>query len=118
MKKQKTRIRKTKDKIIVCYIPCSNKKEASSVTEVLLKKRLIACAGFWPVNSIFFWPPKSRKLVGAREVVIFAKTKKKNFKALEKEVKKIHSYKVPCIIAWELSNINKDYLDWLVSEIK
>ncbi len=114
----KSKSRKLKDKIIVCYIPCSNKKEAEKIAKVLLDKKLIDCAGFWPIESMYFWPPKNKKLVKSREVVIFAKTKKKLFKELEKEVKGLHSYKVPCIIAWELSNINKDYLDWLISEVK
>ena len=114
----KTRKRKSKDKIIVCYIPCSNKREAQNIAQALLEKKLIACAGFWPIKSIFFWPPKSRKLVGSRETVIFAKTKKKHFKEIEKLVKRLHSYKVPCIIAWEVSKINKDYFNWLISEVK
>ncbi|HID71734.1 MAG TPA: divalent cation tolerance protein CutA [Thermoplasmata archaeon] len=36
---------------------------------------------------------------------------------LKKEVEKIHSYSIPCIVKIPVSS-NKKYLDWLESEIK
>ena len=46
------------------------------------------------------------------------KTLKSEYKKLEKEIYKIHTYKVPCIIAIPTCKVNKDYLDWIKGEIK
>ncbi|MBW2995534.1 divalent-cation tolerance protein CutA, partial [Candidatus Woesearchaeota archaeon] len=47
-----------------------------------------------------------------------AKSIKEKFKEIEREVKKMHSYKAPCIVMIEISESNKDYLDWVKDELK
>ena len=48
---------------------------------------------------------------------MIAKTSDKNFKKLENEVKKIHSYQIPCILKIN-ATANKEYQAWLNKEIK
>tara|TARA_Y100000310_G_C20640776_1_gene793766 strand:- start:1110 stop:1301 length:192 start_codon:yes stop_codon:yes gene_type:complete len=57
------------------------------------------------------------KLVDDKEYVVLAKTKKEKVGAVRKEVKKIHSYDVPCIMDIDV-DANSDYLDWVKKEVK
>ena len=80
----------------------------------LLKKRMGACANIFPVHSAYRWKNKIEK---THEWILAFKTISKNFKAVEKEVRKIHPYKVPCIMKISVS-ANKDYEKWVISETR
>ena len=95
------------------YITCKDKKESEKIAMILLKKRLIACANIFPIKSLFWW---KGKIVNGKENVIIAKTNNKNFKNLEMEVKKIHSYQIPCILKVN-ATANKEYEEWMNKEI-
>ena len=96
--------------MIIIYITCANKKEAKRIASYLLEKKLIACGNWWPIDSIYRW---KNKVVNDKEVILICKTVKKNYKQVEKEVKKLHSYEVPCICSWQAENVSSDYLSWL-----
>lgn len=98
----------------LAYITCKDKKEAEKISMLLLKKRLIACANIFPIRSMYWW---KGKIVKDEENVIIAKTKNKNFKRLESEIKKVHSYNIPCILIID-SNANKDYEQWADKQIR
>ena len=100
--------------MIFVYVTCKNKKEAEKIGLSLIKKRLAACCNIFPIKSIYWW---KNKIVQGGEVVLIAKTLKKNFGRIEKEVKKIHSYTVPCILEIPLTRGSKDFLKWVKREI-
>ena len=37
------------------YVPCKDKDEARTIAKELLDERLVACANFFPVESMFRW---------------------------------------------------------------
>ncbi len=96
------------------YITCNDKKEAEKISLHLLRKRLIACANIFPIKSLYWW---QGKIVNDDENVIIAKTNNKNFKQLAIEVKKMHSYEIPCILKIN-AFANKDYEAWANKEMK
>ncbi len=100
--------------MILTYITCKNKAEAEKIANHLLKNKLIACANMFPINSLYRWKGKLQK---DKEFVLLTKTIKTKAKKVEKEVKKIHSYDIPCIIKKEVT-ANKEYLRWIKNEIK
>ena len=78
------------------YITCANTKEAKKISSVLVKKKMIACANiFTNIQSVFLW---KKKVNFSKEVIIMGKTTKKLQTKIISEVKKIHSYNVPCIV--------------------
>jgi len=99
---------------IFVYITNPTRKEAKKIAKHLLKKRLIACANIFPVSSLYRW---KGKIVNDNEFILIAKTIKTNFEKIKKEVEKVHSYTIPCIIKISVSS-NKKYFDWLKREIK
>jgi periplasmic divalent cation tolerance protein len=96
--------------MISVYITCKDKKEAKRISKHLLEKRLIACSNIFPIESMYWW---NNKINEDKEIAIIAKTTKNNFDKIKKEIKNIHSYEVPCVIAWDIVEGNKDYLDWM-----
>jgi len=101
--------------MIFIYITCSNRKEAKEIGLTLVKKKLVACCNIFPIESIYWW---QGKVVQDREAVLIAKTLKKNFKEVEKEIKKLHSYTIPCILEIPIKRGNPEYLKWLKDEIR
>lgn len=97
----------------IAYITCRDKKEAEKISLHLLGKRLIACANIFPIRSLYWWKGKIAK---ENETAIIAKTNNKNFKKLVDEVRKLHSYSIPCILRIDAA-ANKDYEAWAKKEL-
>ena len=110
---------------VLIYITNPTRDEARKIAKYLLGKRLIACANIFPISSLYWWNPRrrtsslrgKRKITDEKEFVLIAKTIKENFEKVRKEVEKIHSYSIPCIIKIPVSS-NKKYFDWLKGKIK
>ena len=93
------------------YITCANIKEAKKISSVLARKKLIACANiFNNIQSVFLW---KNKVNYSKEVIIIGKTSKKLQTKIISEVKKIHSYDMPCIVFSKISSGNKEFLKWI-----
>lgn len=54
----------------------------------------------------------------AREVLLVIKTGRRQFPALERAVKRVHSYDVPEIIALPIVTGSRDYLAWIADSIR
>lgn len=96
---------------LVIFITTANKKEAKKIAKDLVTKSLVACVNIVPdIESLFTWKDK---LEVCKEVLLIAKTKVGLFSKIEKQVKRLHSYECPEIIAFEIAKGNKDYLKWV-----
>ncbi|MFA5146315.1 MAG: divalent-cation tolerance protein CutA [Candidatus Omnitrophota bacterium] len=96
---------------IIILVTCGSMKEADTVASSLLKKRLAACANIIDgVRSRFWW---QGKVDSADEVLVLFKAPAGNFRAIEKEVKRLHSYDVPEIIAIPITAGSREYLNWI-----
>ena len=100
--------------MVLLYITCKDKKEAEKISFNLLRKRLIACANIFPIKSMYWW---NNKIANDNENAIIAKTSDKNFKKVSAEVKKLHSYKIPCILKINAA-ANKEYESWANKEME
>ena len=99
-----------KDHILI-MVTCASKEEARKISERLLVKRLVACANVLPkIESRFWW---KGKLDSAAELLVTVKTVRSNFKKIEAQIKNLHSYEVPEIIAVPIVSGSRDYLDWI-----
>ncbi|MAG91260.1 divalent-cation tolerance protein CutA [Candidatus Woesearchaeota archaeon] len=96
------------------YITCKDKKEAEKISLHLLKRKLIACANIFPVTSIYRW---KFKIVNEDENILIVKTNNKKFNRVANEVKRIHSYDIPCILKLG-ATANKEYETWANKELK
>ena len=97
------------------YITCPKKKEAHKIASFLVKKKLVACANIINnVDSVFIWKGKAAK---AKEILIVGKTMNKNVQKIIQNVKKLHSYEVPCVIFFDIKNGNTDFLKWIIKSV-
>mgnify|MGYP001618079311 CR=1 FL=1 len=90
------------------YFTTKDKKEAEKIGKALIEKKLIACVNIFPITSFYVW---KGKLVKDKEYAIIAKTTV-GFKIVEKAIKKLHSYKIPCICKYDVV-VNKEYEKWV-----
>lgn len=97
----------------VVYVTTKNEEEARKIANHLLEKRLVACANFFPIKSLYWWKGKIEK---DNEAAIIMKTREGNIKNIITETKKLHSYDVPCIEFLPIEAGNPDYLEWIRSE--
>jgi periplasmic divalent cation tolerance protein len=98
------------------FVTCQSKKEAHVIAASLLRKRMVACANILPgISSEFWWKGRIDK---AKEVLLILKSVNSNFKKIEKEVKRLHSYEVPEIVAIPIIAGSKEYLGWIKKEAR
>ena len=100
--------------MVFVYITCKDKKEARKISRHLLESNLVACTNSFPIESSYKW---KGKIVDDSEHLILAKTNREKYPKIESEVKKIHSYDIPCICLLE-SQDNKEFLNWMNGELK
>ena len=97
-------------------VTCATPGEARKIAHSLLKKRTVACANMvGGVESKFWW---KGRLGIAKEVLLMMKTRSVNFKKIEAEVIRLHSYEVPEIIAVPIASGSKEYLKWIENSVK
>ena len=104
-----------KNDYVIIFVTCGSKKEANDIANSLLKKSLVACVNIVSgVESKFWW---KGKIDNAKEVILTMKTLERNFRTVEKEVKRLHSYEVPEIIAISVVAGSERYLDWVKESV-
>ncbi|MEM0230859.1 MAG: divalent-cation tolerance protein CutA [Candidatus Woesearchaeota archaeon] len=99
--------------IVLAYTTCPSKKNAEEIAELLISKKLVACANMFRIDSIYKWNGRVER---AREYALILKTRASNFNSVKREIEKVHPYDVPCILKME-AEANKEYYRWLCSEI-
>ena len=96
---------------IVVLVTASSEEEASRIAGALVEGGLAACANIVPeIRSIFRW---EGKIVNERESLLVLKSQTDCFEELTSQVKKLHSYSVPEIIALPITAGSSEYLAWI-----
>lgn len=95
---------------IFCYMTAKTREEACTITEYLLENRLIAGANMFPVESRYRWKDE---ICRENEYAVFMQTRSDLFPAVEKAVKHLHSYEIPCIVELNIDRGNPDFLHWI-----
>lgn len=100
--------------MILILTTTDKKSVANKISKALLGQKLVACASILPMESSYWW---KGKIVNAKEYQLILKTKAQDFAKIEKEIKKLHNYTVPEIIAIDVKDVGQDYLKWLREEL-
>ncbi|MFH1447507.1 MAG: divalent-cation tolerance protein CutA [Candidatus Micrarchaeota archaeon] len=99
---------------IAVYITHKNMKSAEKIVAHLLENRLIACANFFPIRSIYRW---KGTIENSEEIVSIVKTRSGNWEKLRAEVERMHPYETPCIMKLDVE-ANGKYEEWILHETK
>jgi periplasmic divalent cation tolerance protein len=89
--------------------------ETKKIARELVEMRLAACANIFPISSIYRW---KENIEEAEEFVILVKTKSSRVKDIEKKVKEMHSYEVPCIESIRIDEGSADYFNWIDGSVE
>ena len=100
--------------IIVCYVTFPNDQEADFISSKLLENRIIACYNTFSVKSSYNW---QWAIENWDEIVSLMKTRKDNWKVLKQKIEGLHTYKVPCIMKFEV-DANDEFEKWVKDETK
>lgn len=101
--------------MIFVYLVCANRQEAKKIGHNCVEKKLVACANYFPIESIYWW---KKKLVKDQEFVLILKTREENFLKVKKLVKRLHSYEIPCITSWKAGDTDQVFLNWVKRETR
>lgn len=98
---------------VVVMLTAASREEAARLAEMLIGARLAACVQILPeVESVYRWEGAIRR---EPEVLLLVKTTAGRFAAIEREVRALHSYETPEIVALPVTDISTPYLEWLVA---
>ncbi|TNF65473.1 MAG: divalent-cation tolerance protein CutA [Gammaproteobacteria bacterium] len=87
------------------------KNQSTQMADLLVKSNLAACVSIMPtVKSIYLWQGQIHK--DAESLLIIKSTSDK-YAQLESLILKHHPYDVPEIIAFDITNGHKNYLNWI-----
>ena len=92
------------------YITAGNVEEARMIGRALVEERLVACANYSPIQSIFRWEGKVEE---DSEVAVLVKTRAGLVDKVIERVKELHSYEVPCILVLPVEQGNLAFLEWI-----
>ncbi|HEX2306571.1 MAG TPA: divalent-cation tolerance protein CutA [Nitrososphaeraceae archaeon] len=110
MNTTKTKMYLNKGSIIISTF--QSRGSANKIAKDMISRKLCACVNIFKVDSFYYWNNKIRY---DNEYLCFFKTI--SSAKLKKELKKIHPYEIPEIVEIKMDNIDKEYLEWLVSSV-
>ena len=101
------------DDPIVVFMTAANGEEATRLADMLVGAHLAACVQILPeMESVYRWQGKIERQA---EVLLIAKTTLGKFDELEREVRALHSYDTPEIVALPIVTGSAPYLEWLAT---
>jgi periplasmic divalent cation tolerance protein len=105
----------TPDQPIAVFMTAPDKNEASRLADLLVERNLAACVQILPaIESVYRWQGKIER---QPEVLLIAKTLAAKFAELEREVRALHSYETPEIVAVPLTALSESYRQWLEASV-
>jgi periplasmic divalent cation tolerance protein len=97
--------------VLSIYAVFANVEEAERIGRTVIEERLAACVNILPpIRSIYRW---KGEIETADEVAAIFKTHHWRSDALMERIAELHSYDVPCIVAWPIEKIVGSYADWV-----
>jgi periplasmic divalent cation tolerance protein len=104
------------DKIVV-LVTCASAAQARMIACALIERRLVACGNVLeaPMQSVYRW---KGRVESAKEFLLVLKTSRKRFAAVEREVRRLHTYEVPEIMALPVASGSRDYLKWISESVQ
>lgn len=101
--------------VIAVFITAPTKTEADQIAEMLIGTGLAACVQILPqIESVYRWQGAVER---QNEVLLIAKTTTGCFSQLEAQVRAIHSYDTPEIVATTLTAASPAYFEWLKANV-
>lgn len=103
------------DKIVI-QTTCGSEEDARRIARHLVDARLAACVTITPaLQSTYRWEGKVEE---STEWGLTIKSRRDLFAALAAELRTVHPYEVPELIAMPIVDGHATYLEWMDSELR
>lgn len=103
------------DDAIVVLMTAANGEEAARLADLLIGAHLAACVQILPeIESVYRWQGRIERQA---ETLLLAKTTRSRFEELERQVRALHSYETPEIVALPIVAGSAPYLEWLSKSV-
>jgi periplasmic divalent cation tolerance protein len=100
----------------IVEVTTSGEEESKRIGETVVSERLAACANIIPAVTSFYW--WKGKLEEDSESILLLKTTEDNVEKLISRVRGLHSYDNPAIVSLPIKTGSKNYLDWIINEVR
>ena len=95
---------------------CPNEEVAKDIAQQLVAEKLAACVNIIPsITSIYSW---QGEIHCDNEVQLLIKTNKQKFARLNERINQLHPYDVVEVIALNIQQGDKQYLNWISNSLK
>lgn len=95
--------------LVLCT--CPDRPSAETLAHSLIQQHLAACVNILPgVQSIYRWEGQIEQ---ASELLLLIKTEQSAYPALQSQIRQLHPYRTPEIIALPIQAGFIDYLQWV-----
>jgi periplasmic divalent cation tolerance protein len=102
------------NKVVVILVTAPDVKSAAEIARDLLARRLVACANIIPgIHSLYWW---KGELEESDEVLLVLKARREDVTAIAEQVRDLHPYDVPEVVATEVVGGLEAYLEWVGAE--
>lgn len=99
---------------VIIYSTFPDELTAERIATELVQKRLVACVNIGStIKSVFRW---EEKVEYTSEVPFLAKTQHGKLTQAMEELKRLHPYEVPCIVAYPIAEGFPPFLAWIKAE--
>ena len=96
--------------MVIYYLTCADKDEATKISQALLEKKLIACARQSEVSSSYWW---DGKINHDSEALLMMESVEEKFDDIEQIVTSLHSYDEYVLTAVPVLKTTPGVHDWL-----
>jgi periplasmic divalent cation tolerance protein len=101
--------------VVSVYAVFADNDEAERIGRAVVEARLAACVNLLgSIRSIYRW---KGGLETADEVAAIFKTREDQAGALMTRIAGMHSYDVPCVVAWPIDKVLGSYSDWIEESV-
>lgn len=99
------------NEFIQVFTTTESRAQAETIALALLERRLAACVQIGgPIHSKYWW---QGRLEGAQEWFCLIKTRERLYGDVEREIKAVHSYETPEIVALPIVAGSRQYFSWI-----
>ena len=101
--------------VVSVYAVFADAEEAERIGRDVVEARLAACVNMLgPIRSVYRW---KGAVESADEVAAIFKTSEEQVDALMTRIAGLHSYDVPCVVAWPVEKVLSSYAEWVEESV-
>lgn len=101
--------------VSVVLVTAPDGDTAERLGRLLVEERLAACVNVVPaITSIYRW---EGRVESDQETLLVIKTSTGGFETLRRRVVELHPYDTPEVLALDVRNGSREYLDWVLGSV-